>query len=381
MRIGINALYLVPKKAGGLETVLRNLLAAIAKIDNKNEYYLFTNSECSGTFETGRIINEVKCPVSGACRPCKHIWEQTIFPWWLKKYKIDVLLSPGNVAPLYSPCPSVSIINDAIPFIRPESFGLVEKIMLRILFRLTAMRSAAILTLSESAKREIVLHLGVKSKKVQAVYLAAEERFFPSIDNLDEVLNRHGIRKPYLICVASSRPYKNVGGLVRAFALLKERHSIPHQLVIIGLAGSAHTELLNIADVLIANSDIIFTGHVKDDELPKLYSGAIASVYPSFYEGFGLPLLESMACGTPVVSSNAASLPEVLGDAGILFDPHDIKLMSEAIFSVISDEGLRNVLREKGFERVKTFSWETSAGQIINILEEEAHYFMAGRRH
>ncbi len=372
LRIGINALFIIPGKAGGLETVFRNLLPSLLRVDATNEYVVFSNRECAGTAPQGRNMREVPCPVSAAFRPGKHLWEQAVFPFWLKRHAIDVLFSPGNVTPLCSPCPSVTVINDAIPFIRPENFSAVERLALKTLFHLSARRSAAVVTLSESAKRDLVRHLRIPPAKVHVAYLAAEERFRPSAENAEAVLRKHAVRRPYLICVASSRPYKNVDGLVRAFSFVRERHRVPHQLVVVGLAGRAHGAILDSAAPLLRDGSLVLTGFVDDAELPVLYSNAEASVYPSKYEGFGLPVLESMACGTPVVSSNAASLPEVVGDAGVLFDPYDIEAMGRAIYSVISDEGLRATLRQKGFERARRFSWDGTAALVRDILTAAA---------
>ncbi len=368
IRIGINALFIIPGKAGGLETVLRNLLTSFLSVDTSNEYVVFSSRECAGIAPAGPNIQEVPCPVSAAFRPGKHLWEQLVFPSWLKRQRIDVLLSPGNVTPLCAPCPSVTVINDAIPFIRPENFSAIERLVLKPLFRLSARRSAAVLTLSESARRDLVRHLGIAEQKIGVMYLAAEDRFAPSAQNAEGVFRKHGISRPYLICVASSRPYKNVVGLVRAFMLIRDRYHVPHQLVVVGLAGRAHGALLGIAAPLLEAGSLVLTGFVDDAELPVLYSQAELSVYPSMYEGFGLPVLESMACGTPVVSSNAASLPEVVGDAGVLFDPRDIEAMARAISSVISDEGLRTALRQKGFEQARRFSWDRSAAIVRDVL-------------
>ena len=369
--IGINALYLIPGKAGGLETVVRNFLSSIRSVDSNNEYILFSNREGSGSFVLPSNIREVPCPLSATFRPGKHLWEQFILPFWLRKYRVEVLLSPGNVTPLCAPCPSVSVINDAVPFIHPENFTFGERFSLKILFHLSSLRSSAIITLSESAKRDLVRHLRIRPERVHVVHLAAEDRFHPITAGLNTALARYGIKRPYIVCVSSSRPYKNVVGAIRAFSLLKRQHRVPHQLVVTGLSGRAHREVMQAAAPMVESGDLVFTGFVDDGDLPTLYSGATASVYPSFYEGFGLPVLESMACGTPVVSSNAASLPEVVGDAGVLFDPYNISGIADAIASVLLDPELHAALREKGFERVRQFSWDRATARIIDILASQ----------
>ena len=372
MRVGINAIFLVAGKGGGIERYLRGLISGLKVIDKENEYLLFTSRDCRGTFNLRDNFKEIYCDVSSTYRPAKILWEQFILPWKLRSYKIDVLLSAGNIAPAVHPCPSVVMIYDMIPFIRPEGFSIPELFALKTLFALTAKMSSKIITVSESSKNEIVNRFKISNDKIKVIYGACDEYFRPTaIDNKTDNLKRYGVNGKYILYVASSRPYKNIDGLIKAYKILKDRYGIEHSLIVTGLAGKAQSGLLTMAQELKLESDVRFSGFVNDRDLPLLYSAADIFVYPSFYEGFGLPVLEAMSCGIPVAASNSTSLPEVVGNAGLLFDPHNTEQMAEVIYNLIKDSHLRKELVKKGFERVKEFSWEKTAMQVLSVLKKE----------
>ncbi|MGE0395438.1 MAG: glycosyltransferase family 4 protein [Kofleriaceae bacterium] len=172
----------------------------------------------------------------------------------------------------------------------------------------------------------------------------------------------------YLLYVAASRSYKNIDGLVRAFHLLKTRHRVPHALVIVGLAGRATPALEQLISSLGLVDDVVFSGFLDDRMLPLVYSAADAFVYPSFYEGFGLPVLEAMACGTPVAAANRTSLPEAVGDAGLLFDPANPEDMARTIARILDETELRGELVERGLVRARSFTWEKTAAATLATL-------------
>lgn len=372
MIIGINMFFLVKGKGGGIERYARSLVSALQRIDKKNEYVIFTNKDCEGSFDLTPNFTEVKSAVSARFRPAKIIWEQTALPFSLRSHQIDVLLSPGNIAPLFPGCPSAVIIHDLIPFIWPDLFTLTERTALQKLMTAAANRSSRVITVSQSSRKGITQTLRIDPAKITVVPGACSETFnpVPATAERTAVLAKYGVKAPYILYVASTRPYKNVDGLIRAFDIYRRKDRSKHSLVITGLAGRAHFQLVKLTEKLGLSESVVFAGFVQDKDLPAIYSAADLSVYPSFYEGFGLPLLESMACGTPVAASNATSLPEVLGDAGILFDPANSEEMAHTMSSIILDIEFKTALVRKGFERVKTYSWEKTAKAILTILEE-----------
>ena len=369
MKIGINILFLVAGRGGGIERYLRGLIKGLQTIDRENHYILFTNKDCKGTFYLTDNFEEHVCNVSARVRPAKILWEQLFLPVVARRKGVDVLLSTGNIAPVLHPFPEVTIMYDLIPFIMPQTFTVVERLALKTLFYLTAKRSDTIITVSNSSKADIVRRLGVDESKVKVVYGACDEGFGKAeVDR--QRLRRQGIEGSYILYVASRRPYKNIDGLIRAYRLLKDRYSIEHKLVITGLGGRADPALFSLVKESGLEGDVIFTGFVPDEELPTLYSGAELFVYPSFYEGFGLPILEAMACGVPVACSNRTSLPEVAADAAILFEPSNIEEMAHSIHKILSEGALKEELIRRGRKRVEEFSWQKTANKVLSVLEE-----------
>lgn len=364
MRIGIDALFALPGVNEGTVTYLRNLLKNLLEIDSQNEYILFVSKENRGIFVDKNRVQEVLCPIQGTCRVIRIFWEQVILPVQIKRYKIDVLFCPGYIRPVICSSPVVVTIHDAYHFYYPESLSKIELLIWQILNRLSARNADRIITVSESAKRDIVGTFKVKEEKVYVTYEASEGRFHPNYgkEEIEAVRQKYGLGENYLLSVAIMRSNKNIQRLLEAFNILKTQYRIEHQLVLVGTAGKSFKEL--------NQADVILTGYVPNEELPLLYCGASVFVFPSFFEGFGLPALEAMACGIPVVSANATSLPEIIGEAGVLFDPFDVEEMASSIYRVLDDNSLKQNLISKGFQRVKEFSWDKTAKQTLKVFEE-----------
>ena len=363
-------LFLVAGKGGGIERYARGLIKGLQKIDKSNEYILFTNRDCSGTFTLTGNFKEISYNVSATFRPAKILWEQIVLPLQIRKQGIDVLLSAGNITPFIQSCPSAVILYDMIPYVRPEVFTGLELAALKTLFRASASMSTKVITISESSKKEIVNRLHVHEDKVTVVYAGCDEQFkpVPVTAQARQSLKNLGLPQKYILYVASSRKYKNIDGLIKAFKLLKENYHAEQSLVITGLAGRAQPAIDRLVSSLGLQSSVVMSGFIEDEMMPLLYSAADIFVYPSFYEGFGLPVIEAMACGVPVAASNMTSLPEAVGDAGLLFDPSNHEEMAETLHRIISDPGCRNDLITKGFARAKTFSWEKAASETLAVL-------------
>jgi lipopolysaccharide heptosyltransferase II len=374
LRIGINAIFLVVGEGGGIERYLRNLIKALQRIDRENEYTIFSNKNNTGTFDLQDNFREHLCPVSARFRPMKILWEQLILPFQVNRAGIDLLFSPGNISPLFVSCPSVVVIHDLVPFIFPDDFARAERYPLRVLLHSTAKRATKIITVSRSSQRQILAQFNIPSEKTTVIYAACDEDFLScqaSIQNEKEVKEKYGINGDFILCADSARPHKNVHRLLLAFSLLKEKHGIRHHLVITGLPGRYHQFLVKMVSDLKLGEEVIFTGYVPDNVLSILYSEATVFVYPSLYEGFGLPVLEAMACGSPVVASRATSLPEVVGDAGLLVDPLNIQEMSQGIYRLLTDGQYNLELTAKGKLRVREFSWEKTAKKVLDVLQME----------
>ena len=307
-------------------------------------------------------------------------WHQTTLPRYCRERAFDVLFLPaGNRRlPVYSPCPTVGTVHDFSSIHVPGKYDRARMFYIRQVLPFLIRRLTHVLTVSESSKRDIVEYAGVPAEKVTVTPLAAEPSVYFPRDPQDAVTllaPRHAVRPPFILYTSRiEHPGKNHACLIRAFADLKRKEGIPHQLVLAGTDRERAEEVHRTAEESGFAKDILFTGFVATADLPLLYQAADIFVFPSLYEGFGLPILEAMACGTPVACSNISSMPEVAGDAAILFDPYEKDSISSAIWSIISQADLRKDLAVRGLERCKQFSWARTAAQTLAVIRSVARY-------
>lgn len=294
-----------------------------------------------------------------------HVWEQVVLP---TKIGDSMLWSPGNTGPLAIKKQVVTIL-DVSPLDHPEWMSLRFASWYRFLTPKLIRQARAILTISEFSKERIINYCPGAASKIHVVHLGADERFCP-VDEVSIRLMRARLAIPspyYIVALGSLEPRKNLQRLLQAWASIQAR--IPDDVWLV-LAGAQGKKMI-FGDISFETLPprVHLTGHVQDDLLPALYSGAIASPYLSLYEGFGLPPLEAMACGTPVLASNVTSLPEVVGDAAVTVDPYDVEAIGEALARVIDDSQLLSDLRDRGLERAKQFSWDKAADETWQILQ------------
>lgn len=289
-------------------------------------------------------------------------------PILVAREKLD-LLHVTYVAPPICPCPTVVSVHD-IAFKRyPEFFPAHVRLVLSLLVPLSMRRAAQIITISESAKNEIVAHYGIPEEKITVTYLAAAPHFAIDDDRSRwaQVKERYGVEGDFILAVGNLQPRKNIRRLIQAYAQLPTYLQSRYRLVIVGQALWLHSDVYQTSVENNLQDRVVFTGYVPEPDLVLLYNAATLFVYPSLYEGFGLPVLESMACGTPVITSNCSSLPEVAGQAAILIDPTKTTEISEAMASVIADPDLAQSLSEQGLERAQIFSWQQTARQTRDV--------------
>lgn len=373
MRVGINALYLIPGRVGGSEIYLRRLISALARLDRENEYVVFTNRENRGTFELGKNFIEHHCPVRGLVRPHRIAWEQLVLPWRARQRRLDVLHSPGFVAPLFAPCPSVVTVLDLIYLEFPETFPFLARQWMRFLVRHSVRRARAVIALSEYSRDEILWALDVPFWKIRAIHLGGgEERGGPVAAGGDEeVLRKHGIAPPYILSVAASHPHKNLVRLLEAYYRLEEKES--HQLVILGVRHNRYgARLQRTVERLDLAGRVVFTGWVPEREKEIIYTRAACTAFPSLLEGFGLPVLESMRYGVPVACSDLPSLAEVSGEAACHFDPYSADSIAAAVRDCLFNRSLRERLIEKGRVHAARFTWEETARQTLEVYRSAA---------
>ena len=352
----------------GTRTYTLGIVKNLLDIDKENEYYLYItrdnenirdifpqkNVSFRHIFPHNRII---RIPIS--------------FPIRLAMDSIDVFHCQYMGPPL-AKTPYVVMIHDIIHEYFPEFYPRSLCYMMRVFYPISARRANRILTVSESSKRDIIKYFKVSEEKVIVTYDAAAEDFRPIMekDKIKSALQKYGINGEYILFVGRLEPRKNIPSLIRAFHELKKWKNIKQKLVIVGMKYFRHEEIFKCVNDLGLQSEVILTGRVEDDDLPLFYNGASLFVYPTIAEGFGIPPLEAMACGTPVISSNTSSLPEVVGDAGILIDPYNIKDLAGAIYKVLSDKNLQEKMKIEGLKRAKVFSWKKTAKKTLNVFTD-----------
>lgn len=296
-------------------------------------------------------------------------WDQVSLPLQLARDQISVFLSPYYKGPLFSPCPVVLSIHDLYFIQYPRKRWPAYGALATRLARLYASRAAAIIADSAYSKRSILERLGVSPEKVTVVPVALGPEFKPE-PLTDSVATRYGIVPPYILYVGNFRPHKNLPRLIRAYANLSKSLRDSHQLVLAGGDREHQQTLTGLVRDLGIIDRVRFQGLIEDSHLPAVYSGCALFVLPSLEEGFGLPALEAMACGAPVVAGNRAAIPEVVGKAAILVDPENVPAMTEAMAQVLSVSDLRRTLRQSGLARAQEFSADRTSGRVLALLYE-----------
>lgn len=359
----------------GIGTYIRNLIRALARLDSENHYILISYpadvQELAGLPPNFEVI-----PYE---RPDSGIAAQAAFPIYLRRFWADLYHVPLNVVSLFMPKPYVVTVHDMSSLLfeelppRQKRFRLYQ-------FRRGLVRADKVIAVSNATLRDIDDLFGVRGEKVRRIYNAPDPRFLqdgpgPSASEMEATLERYQIRQPFLLYVGTIRPQKNIPRLVEAFAVLRgelENHPVYRdlRLIIIGDEISRHPAVRRTVIQTRVESVVRFLGFVPFDTLRVFYAAAAAFVFPSLYEGFGLPPLEAMASGTPVVTSNLSSLPEVVGDAAMLVNPENVFEIAKGIREVLTNAELRASLIERGRRQARKFRWEDTARQVLEVYAE-----------
>ncbi len=368
MRIAINAHLLAHTSSfrrAGVSHYIEQVLLHLAAIDRVNHYTVYTTRGLDQR-ALGLPANfTVKPSRLPTINPRVRIpWEQGVAPIILRG-AADLYHGCLNVAPLFSPIPTVITIHD-LAFMRfPQTFRSYNRIYLDLATRLSARRASRILAVSEHTKREVVGLLGVPAERVVVTPNAARQHFRPAPPAaIAQFRARHGLPERFVLYVGTLEPRKNLTTLLDAFALVSR--SLPDvPLLIGGGKGWMYEPIFARLEQLQLRERVKVIGYIPEEELPLWYAAATVFVFPSIYEGFGMPPLEAMACGTPVVTSNTSSLPEVVGDAGIMVSPRDTAALADAIRRLLTDADLHASLRRRGLERANRFSWADTAAATL----------------
>lgn len=359
----------------GIGTYIRNLIRALAELDSESRYILI--SHASDEPELGELPPNFEIALYE--RKDTRITEHLAFPVYLRRFWADLYHIPLNVVSLFMPKPYVVTVHDMSSLLFDD--GRSERKRFRLYqFRRGLERADRVIAVSNATMRDINDLFGIRGSKVRRIYNAPDPRFLDAAggipsDLLASTLERYQIRRPFLLYVGTIRPQKNIPRLVEAFAVLRgelESHPLYNdlRLIIIGDEISRHPAVRRTVIQTRMEQAVRFLGFVPFATLRVFYAAASAFVFPSLYEGFGLPPLEAMACGTPVVTSNVSSLPEVVGDAALQVNPENVFDIARGIREVLLDEELRAELIRKGFQQIRKFSWERTAREVLEVYRE-----------
>jgi glycosyltransferase involved in cell wall biosynthesis len=384
MHIGINAQLLSlgqNYRNGGVSRYIRYLLTELAKSPGEHKYTVYVNGQDVIEHLNARHpqITYISAPWSEA-RPIERVlWEQRTLPSLLQKQHIDVLHSPVNVLPLRIPrhCATVVTLHD-LAFLRyPEVLTRAKSIYHRLFTIRSLRRATAIITVSESTKRDAHELVGIPLERMHTVYPCIDERFSNvlEIEKIQAFRQRHGLTEGYILYMSTLEPRKNITTLIDAYHTLRLDYGIREKLVLAGGKGWLYDTIFARVHELGLETEVIFPGFVDDSEQVAWYQAASVFAYPSLYEGFGIPVAESLACGTPVVTSNVSSLPEAGAQLALCVDPQSIDAVCKGLYQGLTDMELRERCRTQAASVAQKFSAQNMARQTIAVYEQAADTF------
>jgi glycosyltransferase involved in cell wall biosynthesis len=357
LRIGINALYLIPGGVGGTEIYLRSLLESLARLDSVNRYVVWVNRESAAGLIPGPNFSTVVCPVNAINRPARILYEQSALAW--KTRSCDVVFNPGFTAPLLSPRPQVTVFHDLQHKRHPEHFRPADLIAWRALLRASAHRSACLIAVSEATRADLLGYYRLPPQRVKVIPHGVGERFF--------AIGKQRHPSPNLLCVSTLHPHKNIERLIRVFTRIHPRYP-EWTLTLAGMRGFQAPAIERLIAGLHAADFVTITGWIPREDLYGLYARAGAFIYPSAFEGFGMPVLEALAARLPVACSDIEPLRSIAGVAALLFDPLDDSAMQTAIEQLLTGRWDASA----GPAQAARYTWESAARATLEVLSQTA---------
>jgi glycosyltransferase involved in cell wall biosynthesis len=375
MRVALNAQLLSTAstyRAAGISRVIYELLARVRAVGGPFRYLAFAPDSPENRLFARSAGLDARLTRLPTDRPAVRVaWEQIVLPPQLTLARVDLLHALGFVSPAAWRGRTVVTAYDLSFLHFPEAFNRANRLYLSLLTPPSLRRADRVIAISEHTRQDVIRLCGVRPERVTTIHLAADERFRPAPpDAVARFRHRHRLDRPFILYLGTLQPRKNVAALVQAYAALRRDRRLPHALVLAGARGWRYESIFELVRRLGLEGNVLFPGFVSEDEKALWYTAADLFAYPSLYEGFGLQLLEAMACGTPVVASNSSSLPEVIGDAGVLVEPNDMAGLVRAIDDLLHDETRRARLRKAGLARAATFSWQRMAEQTVRVYRE-----------
>jgi glycosyltransferase involved in cell wall biosynthesis len=368
IHVGVNAHLLSLAegyRSAGINWYIYNLLNHLSEVDSAIDYSVFL-SEKRYVAGPGIRLRISRLPTHRP--PLRILWEQLAQPWAMRDAGVDLIHEPAFVGPQTSNRPYVVTVHDLSFLLYPHGFRALNRTYLRIFTQLSVRRAQRVIAVSESTKRDLVQCYGIPPGKVDVIYNGKDAAFrqLPA-GEVAGFQAEQGLPERFILFVGTLEPRKNVARLIEAYARLSSDRP---PLMLIGGRGWLYDDVFARVEALNLSDEVHFVGYVPAEDLPRWYNAASLFVYPSLYEGFGLPPLEAMACGTPVVTSTASSLPEVVGDAGLLVDPTDTEELASAMGLVLADAGLREEMRGAGLARARDYSWRRTAQHTVSSYRQ-----------
>jgi glycosyltransferase involved in cell wall biosynthesis len=368
MNVGIG-FFMGSSERDGIGWSITYLLHHLLRQASGHSFTLYTNlpaEPVSREFGHPRNLRVVTLNASGFTH-----WEQLLLPRALRRDRIDLFHSPLGL-PLLAATPGIATIHDLCFISCPETFTRRMRTYFRTFLPASVRKARLVVTVSATSRDALIRHLRVPREKIRIVSNGIGDHFGPVSDpgRLAAVRDRYGLPDSFILYAGTLEPRKNVMMLLKAFRSLRDGGRIKQSLVIIGKSGWMASEVPEFIRASGLRDQVRLAGYVAREDLPAVYSAARLFVYPSLCEGFGLPPLEAMACGTPVIASNVSAMPEILGSAAYLIDPHDVSALAAGIQSMLEEEELRQRCRLAGFERAALYRWDWAARQMLRIYEE-----------
>lgn len=367
MRIGLIT-NMMDANTGGIGRYVEEVVKNLLKLDKKNEYFLIHSNRKEYKFKGN--FTEIKLPFFSTI-PKKLLTGTWYFENICKNYNLDIIHDLGQIAPFYlrSKTKRILTVFDLTSVLFPENISIKSKLIVKLYPRVYS-NTDKIITISESAKKDLINLYKIPEEKIIVTPLGADKKFRRITDNtaLMKVKKKYHLPENFLLFVGTIEPRKNLENLIKAYSPFKNRNTI--KLVIVGKKGWKYDPFFQTIKKLDLEKDVLLTGFVDDNDLPYFYNLAKVFVYPSFYEGFGLPVLEAMACGCPIITSNTSSFPEIVGNAGIMINPYSLENeLIPALQKIFYNLNYRNNLIKKGFLQAKKFNWKNCAEKTLNVYQ------------